>query len=93
MSDVLQVLHISWETFSKDMINLRSTVNFPSVGFFWLGALFVDCLACPCGVSALVLDACAHAFEHMSACESPLCSHLYDGLIGLAAKGPKASAA
>lgn len=91
--DVLRVLHISWESFSKDMINLPNTVRFLSVGYSWLGALFVDYLACPCSASVVALDACVHACKHMSARVSPLCNHLCDGLIGLAAKGPKASAA
>lgn len=47
VSDVLGVLYISWEAFSKDMINLQNMVNFPSAGYSWLSASFVDCLACP----------------------------------------------
>lgn len=101
VSDVLRVLYISWEAFSKDMINLQNMVNFPSVGYSWLSASFglfglpLHCLHA-CSVCVCVhacVRSCVHACKHMSACVSPLCNHLHDGLIGLAAKGPKASAA
>lgn len=92
VSDVIRVLQISWEAFSKDMINLQNMVDFPSVGYSWRSASFVHCLACPC-IAYMVVCVRAHACKHMSACVSPLCNHLHDGLIGLAAKRPKASAA
>lgn len=81
------------------MINLQNMVNFPSVGYSWLSASFADCLACP-GVASMFaayMCVCArvHVFMHANIClrvHHP-CNHLHDGLIGLAAEGPKASAA
>ena len=66
VSDVLWVLYISWEAFSKDMINLQNMVNFPSVEYTWRSASFVDCLACIASMFAACV--CVHACKHMSAC-------------------------
>lgn len=75
VSDVLWMFYISWEAFSKDMINWQNMVNFPSVGYSWLRASFVDCLACPCIASIeahVCVHACVHscvrACKHMSVC-------------------------
>lgn len=64
-------------------------VNFPSVSCCC--ASFLDCLVCPC-IASTEVHVCIHANKRLHVV-SPLCNHLHDGLIGLAAKGPKGSAA
>lgn len=71
VSDVLRVLYISWEAFSKDVIHLQNMVNFPSVGYPWLRASFVHCLACP-SVASVSLCICACMQTYVCVCITPV---------------------